>query len=175
MQEKALILDEKSMARAVTRISYEILERNKGAEGICLVGILSRGKDLAQRIAGRIGAVEGEPVPCGALDITRFRDDRSRETSAEDRTDIPFDITDKRIVLVDDVIYTGRTVRAAIDALFAIGRPQSIQLAALVDRGHRELPIRADYVGKNLPTSREEKVRVLMKETDGEDRVVILE
>lgn len=175
MQEKALILDEKSMARAVTRISYEILERNKGAEGICLVGILSRGKDLAQRIAGRIGAVEGEPVPCGALDITRFRDDRSRETPAEDRTDIPFNITDKRIVLVDDVIYTGRTVRAAIDALFAIGRPQSIQLAALVDRGHRELPIRADYVGKNLPTSREEKVRVLMKETDGEDRVVILE
>lgn len=175
MQEKALILDEKSMARAVTRISYEILERNKGAEGICLVGILSRGKDLAQRIAGRIGAVEGEPVPCGALDITRFRDDRSRETPAEDRTEIPFDITDKRIVLVDDVIYTGRTVRAAIDALFAIGRPQSIQLAALVDRGHRELPIRADYVGKNLPTSREEKVRVLMKETDGEDRVVILE
>ena len=175
MQEKALILDEKSMARAVTRISYEILERNKGAEGICLVGILSRGKDLAQRIAGRIGAVEGEPVPCGALDITRFRDDRSRETPAEDRTDIPFDITDKRIVLGDDVIYTGRTVRAAIDALFAIGRPQSIQLAALVDRGHRELPIRADYVGKNLPTSREEKVRVLMKETDGEDRVVILE
>ena len=175
MQEKALILDEKSMARSVTRISYEILERNKGAEGICLVGILSRGKDLAQRIAGRIGAVEGEPVPCGALDITRFRDDRSRETPAEDRTDIPFDITDKRIVLVDDVIYTGRTVRAAIDALFAIGRPQSIQLAALVDRGHRELPIRADYVGKNLPTSREEKVRVLMKETDGEDRVVILE
>ena len=175
MQEKALILDEKSMARAVTRISYEILERNKGAEGICLVGILSRGKDLAQRIAGRIGAVEGEPVPCGALDITRFRDDRSRETPAEDRTDIPFDITDKRIVLVDDVIYTGRTVRAAINALFAIGRPQSIQLAALVDRGHRELPIRADYVGKNLPTSREEKVRVLMKETDGEDRVVILE
>lgn len=175
MQEKALILDEKSMARAVTRISYEILERNKGAEGICLVGILSRGKDLAQRIAGRIGAVEGEPVPCGALDITRFRDDRSREMPAEDRTDIPFDITDKRIVLVDDVIYTGRTVRAAIDALFAIGRPQSIQLAALVDRGHRELPIRADYVGKNLPTSREEKVRVLMKETDGEDRVVILE
>ena len=175
MQEKALIMDEKSMARAVTRISYEILERNKGAEGICLVGILSRGKDLAQRIAGRIGAVEGEPVPCGALDITRFRDDRSRETPAEDRTDIPFDITDKRIVLVDDVIYTGRTVRAAIDALFAIGRPQSIQLAALVDRGHRELPIRADYVGKNLPTSREEKVRVLMKETDGEDRVVILE
>lgn len=162
------------MGRAVSRIAYEILERNKGAEGLCLVGILSRGRDLARRIAQRMAAVEGIDVPWGALDISRFRDDH-REDPGEDRTDLPFDITGKRIVLVDDVIYTGRTVRAAIDALFALGRPQSIQLAALVDRGHRELPIRADYVGKNLPTSREETVRVLVKEVDGEDRVVILE
>lgn len=162
------------MGRAVSRIAYEILERNKGAEGLCLVGILSRGRDLARRVAGRMAAVEDADVPWGALDISRFRDDH-REDPGEDRTDLPFDITGKRIVLVDDVIYTGRTVRAAIDALFALGRPQSIQLAALVDRGHRELPIRADYVGKNLPTSREETVRVLVKEVDGEDRVVILE
>ena len=174
MEEKALILDEKAMGRAVSRIAYEILERNKGAEGLCLAGILSRGRDLARRIAQRMAAVEGIDVPWGALDITRFRDDH-REDPGEDRTDVPFDITGKRIVLVDDVIYTGRTVRAAIDALFALGRPQSIQLAALVDRGHRELPIRADYVGKNLPTSREETVRVFVKEVDGEDRVVILE
>ena len=174
MEEKALILDEKAMGRAVSRIAYEILERNKGAEGLCLAGILSRGRDLARRIAQRMAAVEGIDVPWGALDITRFRDDH-REDPGEDRTDLPFDITGKRIVLVDDVIYTGRTVRAAIDALFALGRPQSIQLAALVDRGHRELPIRADYVGKNLPTSREETVRVFVKEVDGEDRVVILE
>ncbi len=174
MEEKALILDEKAMGRAVSRIAYEILERNKGAEGLCLVGILSRGRDLARRVAGRMAAVEDADVPWGALDISRFRDDH-REDPGEDRTDLPFDITGKRIVLVDDVIYTGRTVRAAIDALFALGRPQSIQLAALVDRGHRELPIRADYVGKNLPTSREETVRVLVKEVDGEDRVVILE
>ena len=171
MEEKALILDEKAMGRAVSRIAYEILERNKGAEGLCLVGILSRGRDLARRVAGRMAAVEGADVPWGALDISRFRDDH-REDPGEDRTDLPFDITGKRIVLVDDVIYTGR---AAIDALFALGRPQSIQLAALVDRGHRELPIRADYVGKNLPTSREETVRVFVKEVDGEDRVVILE
>ena len=162
------------MGRAVSRIAYEILERNKGAEGLCLVGILSRGRDLARRIAQRMAAVEGIDVPWGALDISRFRADH-REDPGEDRTDLPFDITGKRIVLVDDVIYTGRTVRAAIDALFALGRPQSIQLAALVDRGHRELPIRADYVGKNLPTSREETVRVFVKEVDGEDRVVILE
>ena len=173
MEEKALILDEKAMGRAVSRIAYEILERNKGAEGLCLVGILSRGRDLARRVAGRMAAVEGADVPWGALDITRFRDDH-REDPGEDRTDLPFDITGKRIVLVDDVIYTGRTVRAAIDALFALGRPRSIQLAALVDRGHRELPIRADYVGKNIPTSRSEQIQVMIPPYEQQTAVKIL-
>lgn len=171
MTEKALILDDKAMSRAINRISYEIIERNKGVEELCIIGILSRGQELAERIAGKILQVEGRNVPVGYLDITPYRDD-GRQGGGQ--THIPFDIGGKRIVLVDDVIYTGRSVRAAIDALMAIGRPRSIQLAVLVDRGHRELPIRADFIGKNVPTSREENVRVSVRERDGEDKVVIL-
>lgn len=172
MTEKALILDDKAMSRAINRISYEIVERNKGVEDLCIIGILSRGMELAQRIACKIRQVEGKSVPVGCLDITPYRDDGRQ--GAADHSRIPFDIGDKRVVLVDDVIYTGRSVRAAIDALMAIGRPRCIQLAVLVDRGHRELPIRADFIGKNLPTSREENVRVFVRERDGEDKVVIV-
>lgn len=172
MVEKALILDEKAMARAITRISFEIIERNKGAKDLCIIGILSRGRELALRIAEKISSIENLSVPTGALDISPYRDDRSCQ---EDASDIPFSVTGKKVVLVDDVIYTGRTARAAIDAVFALGRPQLINLAVLIDRGHRELPIRADYVGKNLPTSREETVRVSVKELDGLDAVSILE
>ena len=171
MEEKALILDEKAMNRAITRISYEIIERNRGAKDLCVIGILSRGRELARRIAEKISITENIPVPFGALDISRYRDDR---TADEDRSDIPFSVTGKKVVLVDDVIYTGRTARAAIDAIFALGRPQLINLAVLVDRGHRELPIRADYVGKTLPTSREERVQVSVRELDGLDKVSIL-
>ena len=174
MEEKALILDEKALSRAITRISFEIVEANKGAAGLCVIGILSRGRELARRIAEKIGGIENLPVPAGALDITPYRDDGPKGQK-KGQTDIPFPITGKKVILVDDVIYTGRTARAAIDALFALGRPQGIQLAVLIDRGHRELPIRADYVGKNLPTSREETVRVEVKELDGRDRVVILQ
>ncbi len=172
MEEKALILDEKAMARAITRISFEIVERNKGAKDLCAIGILSRGRELACRIARKISSIENTQVPAGSLDISRYRDDRAIDA---DQSDIPFSVTGKKVVLVDDVIYTGRTARAAIDAVFALGRPQLINLAVLIDRGHRELPIRADYVGKNLPTSREEVVKVSVKELDGLDKVAILE
>lgn len=172
MTEKALILDEKAMARAITRISFEIIERNKGAKDLCILGIMSRGKELALRIAEKISSIENILVPAGALDISPYRDDREIK---EDQSNVPFSVTGKKVVLVDDVIYTGRTARAAIDAVFALGRPQLINLAVLIDRGHRELPIRADYVGKNLPTSREETVRVQVKELDGVDAVSILE
>ena len=160
------------MARAITRISFEIIERNKGAKDLCILGIMSRGKELALRIAEKISSIENILVPAGALDISPYRDDREIK---EDQSDVPFSVTGKKVVLVDDVIYTGRTARAAIDAVFALGRPQLINLAVLIDRGHRELPIRADYVGKNLPTSREETVRVQVKELDGVDAVSILE
>ena len=172
MTEKALILDEKAIARAITRISFEIIERNKGAKDLCILGIMSRGKELALRIAEKISSIENILVPAGALDISPYRDDREIK---EDQSNVPFSVTGKKVVLVDDVIYTGRTARAAIDAVFALGRPQLINLAVLIDRGHRELPIRADYVGKNLPTSREETVRVQVKELDGVDAVSILE
>ena len=161
--QKAEIMDESSMARAVTRISFEMIERNKGTDSLCLIGLFSRGAVLAKRIAARIAEIDGGEIPVGLLDITPFRDD----------SEIPFDITDKRVVIVDDVIFTGRTARAAIDGIMSRGRPMLIQLAALVDRGHRELPIRADYIGKNLPTSREETVKVLVRELDGCDKVVI--
>ena len=171
---KAEILDENALSRAVTRIAFEIIERNKGADDLCLIGLLSRGAVLARRIAEKISENEGRVIPAGVLDITPFRDDDKRGGDA-DSSDIGFDITDKRVVIIDDVIFTGRTARAAIDGVLARGRPQVIQLAILIDRGHRELPIRADYIGKNLPTSHSEKVRVMVKELDGCDKVVICE
>lgn len=160
------------MRRAVARITYEILERNKGTQDLCVIGIFSRGVALARRIADKIAELENENIPCGALDITAFRDDKKQSGTA-DRTNIDFDISDKKVVIVDDVFYTGRSTRAAIDAVMERGRPQSVQLAVLVDRGHRELPIRPDYVGKNLPTSNEECVKVYVTETDGFDSVAI--
>lgn len=172
LREKAQIMDSVSMRRALTRISFEILERNHGSQNLCVVGIMSRGVQLADRIAAKIQELEGQPVPVGYVDITRYRDDRQGQ---EDHSEIPFSLEGKRVVLVDDVVYTGRSARAAIEALMSRGRPAAIQLAALVDRGHRELPIRPDYVGKNLPTSQEETVRVLVAERDGEDKVLILQ
>lgn len=169
---KAEILDENALSRAVTRIAFEIIERNKGADDLCLIGLLSRGAVLARRIAEKISDNEGRVIPTGVLDITPFRDDDKRGESA-DSSEIGFDITGKRVVIIDDVIFTGRTARAAIDGVLARGRPTVIQLAALIDRGHRELPIRADYIGKNLPTSHSEKVRVMVRELDGCDKVVI--
>lgn len=169
---KAEILDESSIARAVTRISFEIIERNKGTDGLCLIGLFSRGAVLAKRIAAKLSELEGREIPVGLLDITPFRDDKPRG-GTDDNSEISFDITDKRVIIVDDVIFTGRTARAAIDGIMSRGRPMLIQLAALIDRGHRELPIRADYIGKNLPTSHEETVRVMVRELDGCDKVVI--
>lgn len=168
---KAEILDESAMTRALTRISYEIIERNKGAKGLCLIGLFSRGAVLARRIADNISRNEGMEISVGSLDITPFRDDSKRDEG--DGSCIDFDLNGKRVVLIDDVIFTGRTARAAIDGLLSRGRPKVIQLAVLIDRGHRELPIRADYIGKNLPTSRDEKVRVMVKEFDGCDKVTI--
>ncbi len=172
-EEKNIILDEPAVGRAITRISFEIVERNKGAEDLCVVGIMGGGVYLARRIAAKISEIEGRPVDCGQLDITPFRDDGIPPAEYQDRSQLGFDITDKRVVLVDDVIYTGRSVRAAIEALMSRGRPRNIQLAALVDRGHRELPIRPDFIGKNLPTSSEEQVKVTTKERDGADSVSI--
>lgn len=169
---KAEILDENAIGRAIARISFEIIERNKGADDLCLIGLYSRGAVLAKRIGAKIAENEGRQIPTGLLDITPFRDDERRGQTA-DGSRIDFDITGKRVVIIDDVIFTGRTARAAIDGLLTRGRPKLIQLAALIDRGHRELPIRADYIGKNLPTSGGEKVRVMVREIDGCDKVVI--
>jgi pyrimidine operon attenuation protein/uracil phosphoribosyltransferase len=174
---KARILEPEDMRRAITRIAHEILERNKGAHDLALVGVHTRGIPLAHRIAARLSELEGREVESGKLDITLYRDDLT-EVGLQPivrRTEVPFDVARKRIVLVDDVIYTGRTVRAALDALIDLGRPATIQLAVMVDRGHRELPIRADYVGKNLPTSSAEVVKVKLEETDGEDAVELWE
>lgn len=172
--QKAVIMDKNAVSRAIARISYEIVERNKGIENICFVGILSRGVYIAERIAKKLGEMEGTAPEVGILDITAYRDDEKHSDSV-DRTRIPFEVKDKRVIIVDDVIFTGRSARAAIEAVMNRGRPRSIQLAALVDRGHRELPIRPDYVGKNVPTSRDEAVKVMMSEIDGEDKVMILE
>ena len=169
------MLDRSDIHRALTRIAHEILERNKGAGEIILLGIPTRGVALARRLAERIAEVEGSPVPVGSLDITMYRDDlRLHPARALARTDVPEPGVDgKVVVLVDDVLYSGRTVRAALDALGDLGRPRAVQLAVLVDRGHRELPIRADFVGKNLPTSYRERVQVLLDEHDGRDAVVL--
>lgn len=171
------VLDQADIGRAVTRIAHEILERSKGAHDVVLLGIPTRGVPLARRLAGCIEQVEGRTVPTGSIDITMYRDDlRLRPTRALGPTDLPpAGIEGKTVVLVDDVLYSGRTVRAALDAISDLGRPRAVRLAVLVDRGHRELPIRADYVGKNLPTSLREVVRVLLTETDGRDVVLLAE
>jgi pyrimidine operon attenuation protein/uracil phosphoribosyltransferase len=174
--EKAKILDGDAVARAVRRIAHEIVERNGGAAGLALVGIRRRGVPLAQRLAREIASFEGSAVPVGVLDITLYRDDLSERTGMPEvhRTEVPFDLRGRTVVLVDDVIFTGRTIRAALDALMDLGRPARIQLAVLVDRGHRELPIRPDYVGKNVPTARSEVVDVRLAEVDGVDEVAIM-
>mgnify|MGYP005851557393 CR=1 FL=1 len=177
MIEKAKILDANGIRRSLTRIAHEILEKNKGVEDLILVGIRRRGVPLAERLARLIQEIEGKTVRVGKLDITLYRDDLTAlgDQPVVHGTEIPWDIVGKRIVLVDDVLYTGRTVRAAMDAIVDLGRPQYIQLAVLIDRGHRELPIRADFVGKNVPTSRRELIHVKLVEIDGEDEVVIME
>jgi|SRR3990172_5517780 len=177
MKVKSRVLDHTGFERSLTRLAHEILEKNRGSESIVIVGIVTRGEHLARRLAAKIQDIEHRELRIGFIDITLYRDDlRGKPTQPILRgTDIHFDITDKNVILVDDVLYTGRTVRAALDELVDLGRPATIQLAVLVDRGHRELPIRADYVGKNIPTSRNEEVRVMMSETDGEDAVLLLE
>src|SRR5688572_29091903 len=174
-----LVIDATRMSRSLARIAHEILERNRGVEELAFVGIRTRGVPLAKRLAQSIIEIHKTDVPTGALDITLYRDDLMRLAVGAQplvrRTEIPFSIDDKRILLVDDVLYTGRTIRAALDALIEFGRPKAIQLVVLVDRGHRELPIKADYVGKNLPTSLSQSVQVHLVETDGRDEVEIRE
>jgi pyrimidine operon attenuation protein / uracil phosphoribosyltransferase len=171
------LLDEDDIRRALTRIAHEIIERDKGAAGIVLVGIANRGDHLARRLAGEIERIEGSAVPVGVLDITFYRDDIGLRAEAPQvhETRIDVDISDRTVVLVDDVLFTGRTIRAAMDALTDFGRPARIRLAVLVDRGHRELPIRADFVGKNVPTRRSDDVRVHVRELDGTDAVIVQE
>lgn len=177
MNIKAKIIDEDGLKRTITRLTHEIIERNKGTENIVLVGMRTRGEFLAQRIHEKIKEIDGSDVDLGVLDITLYRDDfRMRLKQPEvSTTDITFDVSEKDIVLIDDVLYTGRTVRAALDALMDLGRPNTIQFCVLVDRGHRELPIRADFVGKNIPTSINEEVKVKLKESDGEDAVYLID
>ena len=173
----AVIMDPDRMGRTITRIAHEIVERNRGTEQLALVGIRTRGVVIAKRLAQVLQQISGDAIATGALDITLYRDDLMRHAVGPQplvrRTEIPFSIDDKKILLVDDVLYTGRTIRSALDALIDFGRPRSIQLIVLIDRGHRELPIKADYVGKNLPTSRKQSVRVRLQEIDGEDEVLL--
>ncbi len=175
--QKAKVMDREGIRRALIRIAHEILERNKGTADLCLVGIRMRGDSLAVRISSLIKEIEGAEVPVGLLDITLYRDDFTSiaHQPVIHSTEIPFDVNGRVIVLVDDVLFTGRTVRAALDEIMDFGRPREIQLAVLVDRGHRELPVRADFVGKNLPTSQRERVEVRVKEVDGDDGVIIWE
>ncbi len=176
-REKVEIMDADGIRRVLTRIAHEILEKNAGTKNLALIGIRRRGVPLARRIAENIKEIEGASTPLGILDITLYRDDLSQLDyhPLVRKTEVPFTITDKKVVLVDDVLFTGRTARAALDALVDLGRPRIIQLAVLIDRGHRELPIRADFVGKNVPTSRRELINVSLQETDGEDKVTIVE
>jgi pyrimidine operon attenuation protein/uracil phosphoribosyltransferase len=170
-------MDADRMSRSLTRIAHEIVERNRGIDDLALVGIRERGVPLARRIAVELNRISNTDVPTGALDITLYRDDLMRQAVGPQplvrSTDIPFDIDNRVILLVDDVLYTGRTIRAALDALIDFGRPRAIQLVVLIDRGHRELPVKADYVGKNVPTSRRESIQVRLQEVDGHDEVVI--
>ena len=177
MKLKAQIMDEAALNRALMRISHEIVEKNKGVDNLLLVGIRRRGEPIARRIQANIEKIEGVTVPSGSIDIRFYRDDLTAlsESPQVRRTELPFDVTDRDVVLVDDVLYTGRTARAAIEAVFSCGRPRSIQFAVLVDRGHRELPIRADFVGKNIPTSRSELVEVRLPEYDGETGVFLMD
>jgi pyrimidine operon attenuation protein/uracil phosphoribosyltransferase len=174
--DRIRVLDAPSIDRSLTRIAHEILERNKSLRGLGIVGVQTRGVPLARRLAERLAAIEGSAPPVGVLDINLYRDDLSRiaDHPIVRRTEIPFEVDDAVVILVDDVLFTGRTVRAALDALIDLGRPRLIQLAVLVDRGHRELPVRADFVGKNLPTSPTERVDVRLREIDGDDEVVIV-
>ena len=177
MRTKAQLMDEAAMNRALMRISHEIAEKNKGVENVVLVGIRRRGEPIARQICRTIEKIEGVPIPCGSIDIGYYRDDLRPLSEAPQvrRTELPFDVEERDVVLIDDVLYTGRTARAAIEAVFSCGRPRSIQFAVLVDRGHRELPIRADFVGKNVPTSRSELVEVRLPEYDGETGVWLME
>lgn len=179
MTQKAVLLDEPAMNRALTRIAHEIIERNEGIDECILVGIKTRGAYLARRLAQKINRIEGKEIRTGELDITLYRDDLSTKTDNEEplvqQVDITDNVSEQKIILVDDVLYTGRTVRSAMDAVMDLGRPSQIQLAVLVDRGHRELPIRADYVGKNIPTSGNERIVVNMVEVDATDCVTIHE
>ncbi|MBR7081154.1 MAG: bifunctional pyr operon transcriptional regulator/uracil phosphoribosyltransferase PyrR [Oscillospiraceae bacterium] len=177
MKTKAQILDETGVRRALMRIAHEIVEKNKGTDGVCLIGIKRRGEPLAEIIRENIAKIEGVDVPCGVIDITYYRDDLSKisESPVLNENSLPFEVGGKRVVIVDDVLYTGRTARAAIEAIFRLGRPESIQLTVLIDRGHRELPIRADYVGKNIPTSHSESIRVMIPPYDDKTCVMLCE
>lgn len=169
------LMDEKDIARAIIRISHEILEKNSGAETLVLIGILNRGADIAKRVADKIKEIEGIVVPVGLMDINLYRDDVhcKLDQPVIQRTEILFDVVDRNVILVDDVLFTGRTIRAALDQIIDFGRPRSIQLAVLIDRGHRELPIRPDFVGKNIPTSKDDRVLVRLMEKDGQEIVVV--
>ena len=169
------VLDKKGINRAITRISHEILERNNGAESLVIIGILTRGADIAKRIASKIKEIEGVDIPVGLMDINLYRDDVHQKLDQPiiQRTEIHFDVVDRNLILVDDVLYTGRTIRAALDQIIDFGRPRTIQLAVIIDRGHRELPIRPDYVGKNIPTSKDDRVMVRLSERDEDDSVLI--
>jgi pyrimidine operon attenuation protein/uracil phosphoribosyltransferase len=171
-----IVLDGPGVQRALSRMAHEILERNKGVEGLVLVGIRTNGVYLARRLAAKLGEIEKADIPLGELDITLYRDDLSTKKGHPllRKTEIPFDLTDRRVILVDDVLFTGRTIRAALDGMMDLGRPRAIQLAVLIDRGHRELPIRADYVGKNIPTGYDERVKVFLREEGHEDAVCLI-